>query len=98
MITKEEASKIIHKNKLPYGPNIFLSIEIPPQKKRFINFLTLEREDEDTWIVVLYEMLEKNYEIEDENPKRVKAFEIKDHRPAKIVTAFAKKVKFYRGE
>jgi len=98
IITEEEAPNINHPKKLPYGPNVFLSIEIPPRKKKKINYLTLERENEDTWVVILYEMLEKNYENEDEHPKLIKAHEVKDHRPNKILTEFAKKVKFYRGE
>ena len=98
MITEEEAPSIKHPDKLPYGPNIFLSIEVPPQKRKYISYLTLEREDEDTWVAVLYGMLEKNYENKDEHPKLVRAHEIKDHRPAKIVKEFAKKVKLYRGE
>lgn len=98
-ITEEEAPHIKHPGKLPDGPNTFLSIEIPPQKRNQINYLTLEREDEDTWLIILYSIFEKHeYELEPANAKRVKTFEIKDHRPKKILTEFAKKVKFFRGE
>lgn len=97
-IQEEERKNIIHHEKLPKGPNIFLSIEIPGQTKRRIDYVTLERESEDEWIVVLYSILRKNYTISDEYPKKRKAFVISDHRPVKILTAFAKKVKYLKGE
>ena len=97
-IQEEERKNIVHPEKLPVGPNIFLSIEIPGQTKRQIDYVTLEREDEDTWIIVLYSILRKHYTISDQNPKRQKAFVINDHRPVKILTAFAKKVKYLKGE
>ena len=97
-ISEEESVNLKHPEKLPVGPNIFLSIEVPGQTKRRIDYVTLEREDEGTWIVVLYSILKKNYTAVDEYPKRRKTFVINDHRPVKILTAFAKKVKHFKGE
>jgi len=97
-IALEENPKCKYPEKLPQGPNIFLSIEIPAQQKRKINYLTLERESEDAWIIVLYTILKKNYSMVDEYPKKTRAFVINDHRPVKILTDFAKKVKYFRGE
>jgi hypothetical protein len=87
----------------PTGANIFLSLQVPGLIKTDVGFLALERENEDLWIASFWSIPEKNIKkaIKDEEPvslRKKKTYQIKDHRPDKILTQYAKLFKFHNGE
>ena len=99
-IIEEEKENIKYPDLLPKGARIFLSVEVPGRNKNEIGFLSLEREDEEVYII-LYSTLEKSRISDDpENPmapRRKKVWVIDDHRADRILTQFAKKLKMLRG-
>jgi hypothetical protein len=104
-IMEEEAPNMPYINYRPRGPNIFLSLQVPGHTKKDIGFLALERENEDLWIATYWTSSEKKLirAIEDETLEKPpllkrKVHPIEDHRPEKILTQYAKFVKFYHGE
>jgi len=104
-ITEEENKKIIkYTERLPKGPNVFLSLEIPPLKNSEISYITLERdmslegEGGTNWLIFVWTMNLKLYHDDAKGLKRVKVYKIEGRSAKKILTQFAKKVKFYRGE
>lgn len=83
----------------PKGPNIFLSLEVPGRNTKEIAFLTLERESNSKYLVILYTLLKSQASLIDEKPlKRRKVWEIEDNRPEKVVTFYAKQFKYLKGE
>ena len=100
-IIKEEEDNIQHPEILPKGPNLFIVLEVPGRVKGEIAFLALERESEDLWLSVLFITTEKDYAFREKNDpsiKRTRVWQIADHRPEKVLTEFAKRYKFLRGE
>lgn len=102
-ISEQEIENVVHTSILPKGPNIFLSLEVPGRIKGEIAFLSLERESEDLYLAVLFVTSEKEFQKsikQKEAPsiKRQRVWEITDHRPAQILTEYAKRYKFLRGE
>lgn len=97
-ISKEEYNPDGHIDHLPIGPNIFLSLEVPGRSTKEIAFLTLERESEDLYLAVLYTIPLLHTRMPESTLKRQRVWEIKDHRPEKILTAYAKQYKYLRGE
>jgi hypothetical protein len=100
-ITKEEGPKVKHHPILPKGPNLFIVLEVPGRIKDEIAFLALERESEDLWLNVLFITTKKEFALREKNDpsiKRQRVWEIKDSRPEKILTEYAIRYKFLRGE
>lgn len=100
-IIQEEKGNIIHHQILPKGPNLFLVLEVPGRIKDEIAFLALERESEDLWLSVLFITTKKEFAYREKTPpsiKRQRVWQIKDHRPEKVLTEYAKRYKFLRGE
>lgn len=100
-IAEEESKNIEHHQILPKGPNLFLVLEVPGRIKEEIAFLALERESEDVWLSVLFTTTKKAFTFREKNPpsiKRTRVWEINDHRPEAILTEYAKRYKFLRGE
>ncbi len=104
-ITEEENKKIIkYAERLPKGPNVFLSLEIPPLKNTEVSYITLERdlslegEGGTDWLIFVWTMNLKLYHNDTKGLKRVSVYKIEGRTAKKILTQFAKKVKFYRGE
>jgi hypothetical protein len=96
-ILAEEKEKIQYPDLLPKGPRVFLSLEAPGRYDKEIGFLTLEREDEEKYIIV-YHTLEK-YRIEQGiPPRRRKVWEVDENKVEKIVREYAKKLKIIKGE
>jgi hypothetical protein len=91
-IQKEENPKI--DEYAPRGPNIFLCLKVPPRNSKEVTYLVLERESEDLYILVMYSVpiLRKDKTI------RVSSWEVEDHRAEKVLTQYAKKYKFLRGD
>ncbi len=94
----EENKKCKHPEKLPTGPNTFLSIEIPSIKKNEISYVSLEREGEESYLIVLWSLYKKFYIDETKNLKKIKVWEINENKAEKILIQFAKTVKLLRGE
>jgi hypothetical protein len=96
-ILEEESKEMKYINYRPQGANIFLSLEVPGSVKNEVGFLALERETEDLWIASFWILPLRS--IKDEkSPRKKKVHAIKDHRPEKILTEYAKLLKFYNGE
>jgi len=97
-ISKEEAENITHETHLPKGPNIILSLEVPGRNTKEIAYLTLEREGPALYLAVLYTIPLLQIRMPDSSLKRQKVWTIEEERPEKILTEYAKKYKFLRGE
>ena len=82
----------------PTGPNIFLSLEVPGRTTKEIAFLTLERETNSKYLVILYTMLKSQISNKIISLKRRSVSEIEDNRPEKILTFYAQKLKYLKGE
>lgn len=84
------------------GPNVLITLEVHGRNEKEVGFLSLEREGPETYLVV-YSTL-SNAELDTKKPdeasppKRRRVWEVKDHRAIKIITEFAKQVKYLRGE
>jgi len=76
---------------MPRGPNVFLTLKAPDRYKGMRTYLSLEREAPEKYVLIT--------SIKDgETLKRVKAVEVKDHRPKKVLHAFAEYLQFLRGK
>ena len=100
-IMDQELSNMKYSELAPKGSTVFLSLEAPGRYEWEIGFLTLEREDVETYIAV-YHTLEKN-RINEENintisPRRRKVWVINENKAERILTQFAIKLKMLRGE
>jgi hypothetical protein len=99
-IYQEEKGKIIHPSVMPNGPNIFLSLEVPGRMQNEIAFLTLERELETQFIVVLYSINKIDFakkKIDEISYKKAKVWEVKEEKPEKILAFYARQYSFLRG-
>ncbi len=101
-ILEEEKPKFTYMEYASDGPNTLITLEAPGKHKKELGFISLEREGPETYLVVfttisIMEMESKPPE-EASPPKRQKVWEINDHRATKIMSEFAKKVKYLRGE
>ena len=101
LIMIQELPNMKYPELAPKGSTVFLSIEAPGRYNWEIGFLTLEREDMETYIAVYY-TLEKHRINEDMEktvpPRRRKVWVINEHKAEKILTQFAVKLKMLRGE
>jgi hypothetical protein len=99
-IYQEEKGKITHPSVMPNGPNIFLSLEVPGRMQNEIAFLTLERELETQFIVVLYSINKTDFakkKIDEISYKKAKVWEVKEEKPEKILAFYARQYSFLRG-
>jgi len=95
VITKEE---ILEPDKYegPVGANIFLSLNVLCEKsKKYENYICLEREAQKQYIISHWTCLKNS---STQTPKRVKAWEVKQHLPKKIMEEFSEKMVFLKGE
>jgi len=97
-ISKEEAENITHETHLPKGPNIILALEVPGRTSKEVAYLTLEREGPALFLACLYTIPLLQIRMPDSSLKRQKVWTIEEERPEKILTEYAKKYKFLRGE
>lgn len=101
-IMKQEKEKQKYSELSPKGSMVFLSLEAPGRNDKEIGFLVLEREDEESYVII-YQTLEK-YRINIENPeetpppRRRKVWVVNEFKAEKILTAYATKLKILRGE
>jgi len=101
-ILDEEKSKFEYIEYASTGPNVILTLEAPGRNKKEVGFISLERESPEVYLVVFStiptHVLGTTKPDEAMPPKRQRVWEVKDHRATKIMTEFAKKVKYLRGE
>lgn len=103
-VLEQESENMAYISLRPQGANIFLCLQVPGPTNHDIGFLALERDNEDLWIASYWTMSEKDLQkalIDKEyvgRPRKKKAHQIEDHRPEKILTRYAKLLKFYNGE
>ncbi len=101
-IQEEENEKMDEElfNKLPKGPNIFLSLPVKGRFDNEVGFLCLERESKDKYIISNYSMLKKHLNKKDEHAKRVAVWQITNDEniPKKILVEYAKQFKFLNNE
>lgn len=95
---EEELRDTVKSEHTPAGPNIFLSLEVPGRTSKEIAFLSLERESESLYLIVLSTLLNIHVGKPDVGLKRQKVWEVSDNRPERILTEYAKTYKFLRGE
>jgi len=101
-IMEQEMPNMQYPTLAPKGSTVFLSLEAPGRYGWEIGFLTLEREDVESYIAV-YHTLEKNRINEEKiektvSPRRRKVWVINENKAEKILTQFAIKFKILRGE
>jgi len=94
----EEIRKCEHPERIPIGPNTFLSVEIPGMKRNSVSYVSLERESEEQYLTVLWSLYKKFYHDDTKNLKKIKVWEINENKAEKILIQFAKTVKLLRGE
>ena len=86
----------------PKGPNIFLTLEVPGHTIKHVGYLTLERESEDVYLAVFWSLLKKDIipgDLENTpSARKIKVWEIKEHKTEKILTEYAKTFKFLSGD
>jgi len=87
----EETPKFTVPNDQPVGPNIFLAIQF--NEEIGINFLCLERESKETYIISLWSKKKTNEQI-----KRKKVWEVTENKAEKILKFYAETLKYVRGE
>ena len=102
-IFEQEKDNIDYISILPKGPNLLLVLGVPGRTKNEIAFLALERESENLYLAVLFVTTKKAFQkasSQKEGPsiKRQRVWQINDHRPEQILTEYAKRYKFLRGE
>lgn len=98
IIKLEEIKNCKHPERLPTGPNTFLSIEIPGIKRNEISYISLERESEEHYLTVLWSLYNKFYLDKTKNLKKIKVWQINENKAEKILINFAKTIKLLRGE
>jgi len=99
-IWEEESTKVKYPQVLPSGANIFLALEVPAKNKGHISFLTLERDPMDEYISNYYSIKIIDIQGADlpQMPRRHQSHKLEGRSAKKIITEFAKLIKFYRGE
>lgn len=101
-VFEEESPNMEYIDYRPQGANIFLSLQVPGSLKQEVGFISLERENEDLWLVSYWTIPLRQVKQAIEEDQRIylrkkRIEEIKDHRPEKILTKYAKIFKFYHG-
>jgi len=97
-IYQEEVSTIQDYVNLPKGPNIFLSLQVPGKTKNETSYLNLEREMPGKFIIVLQSALTEDLLKNRKGLRTKKTFAIHEETAKKIITKYAKMLKFMKGE
>ena len=95
-VMKEEIPKMDSLTLQPIGPNIFLSIKC--DDKRNYNFLCLERESKEKYIVSLWSKKKLLGGDKIDGMKRKQVWEVTDVKTERILKFYAEKLKFVKGE
>jgi len=100
-IYQEEKEKSIYINYQISGPNVFLCLEVPPINNKMINFLTLNRLDDESftsvlWGIYMVEILDSS--SNNHTVRKLRTVEIKEVVPKKIMKEFLKNYIYYLGK
>lgn len=93
-ITKEEISEP-DSYEGPSGSNIFLSLPVITEYKKYENYICIEREAQNKYIISHWTCL-ANHSIL--TPKRVTTWEVKYDDPKRILKEFIERLQFLKGE
>jgi len=94
-IIKEEIVDI-DKYEGPSGANIFLSLIVNSEiNYKYENYICLEREAQNKYIISHWNCLSNSTTT---TPKRVKAWDVKNDQPKKILKEFVDRMQFIKGE
>jgi len=96
IITQEERGGKENYNG-PDGPNTFLSLHISTEKNVY-KFLTLEREQPETYIIGIWERFIGPGDNKLGPMKRIKVIEIKENKAEKILKKYAEIMQFIKGK
>lgn len=94
------------------GSNVFLCLEVPGRTQKEVAFLALERESPTMYLAVLWTYQKSQIqpspvmgqsaklaaEATPPSPRRSRVWKIEDERPKKILTEYAKVIKYLKGE
>jgi len=94
-IWEEEKDEISHPDLMPIGPNIFLALSCPGRTKDEISFLTLERELDGEYVAGFWAI---NIKKKNDFMKRYRTWSIKEVNCIRIIKAYAKKLKYTKGQ
>ena len=101
-IMDQETPNMQYPTLAPAGSTVFLSLEAPGRYLSEVGFLTLEREDVESYIAVYHTLeasrINKEKIEETVPPRRRKVWVINENKAEKILTQFAIKLKMLRGE
>ena len=105
-IQKEENEKFKNSRELiPKGPNNFLVVEVPGRNLKEIAYLVLERDmpvASQSYNAVLYTYIIPKLDLTKPEtfppPKRQQSWVINESDPQKVLKAFARTIKFLKGE
>ncbi len=93
-ISKEEIHDLVLYEG-PTGANIFLSLPVHCADEKYENYICLEREAQSKYIISHWNCLRSN---ELAIPKRIKAWDVKQDAPKKILKDFAERMSYLKGE
>jgi hypothetical protein len=79
----------------PVGSNIFLSLPIVTNNKKYENYICIEREAQNKYIISHWNCLAN---INTSTPKRAKVWVVKHDNPKKILKEFVERMQFLKGE
>ena len=79
----------------PLGPNIFLSLPVITKFEKYENYICIEREAQNKYIISHWNCLAN---IDTSNPKRVETWNVKHDMPKKILREFIERMQFLKGE
>jgi len=79
----------------PYGANIFLSLSLNDKEQKYENYICLEREAQNKYVISHWNCLTN---VITSNPKRIKTWDIKQDIPKKILKEFVERMQFLKGE
>lgn len=93
-IYDEEKGKFEYPDRMPKGANIFLAIECKGRDQGEIGYLCLERESPGTFFVGYWTGPFRNTGTAQTKMKRVKAWDISENEPEKIIIDYARIMKY----
>ena len=112
IIFDEEKPNYQYPKLMVKGSNIFLCVEVPGRTQKEIAFLALERESQSVYLAVLWTYQKSKVEIPaylgqsakaaaelaPPAPKKRRVWKIEQENPKKILTEYAKVIKYLKGE
>ena len=86
-----------YKEVAPFGPRVFLCINVAGRNNKEIGFLTLEQESLESYILVYHVLNKTQLTKKAVVPKRVRVWEVHEFKPKKVIKQFLEVAKMLRG-